>query len=179
MDALECILKRRSIRRFRPEKLPRELAEQIIGYTRFSPSWANTKTARYFFVEDDETRLRIAACCTDHNRAIVEGAPNLFVLTGVTGRSGIERDGSTPYVTHTPSEWLMFDSGLATQTLCLAAEALGVGTLIMGGYDLTAIAAQLPIPEDEVLIAVIAAGYPGETPVAPRRKEVGELLRVL
>ena len=179
MDALECILKRRSIRQFRPEKLPRELAEQIIGYTRFSPSWANTKTARYFFVEDDETRRRIAACCTEHNRAIVESAPNLFVLTAVTGRSGIERDGNTPYLTHTPSEWLMFDSGLAAQTLCLAAEALGVGTLIMGGYDLKSVAALLPIPEKEVLIAVIAAGYPDEATTAPKRKEVGELLRVL
>ena len=179
MDALECILNRRSVRRFRPDKLPRELVEQIIGCARFSPSWANTKTARYFFVEDDETRLRIASCCTEHNRVIVEGAPNLFVLTAVTGRSGIERDGSVPYVTHSPSEWLMFDSGLAAQTLCLAAEALGVGTLIMGGYDLTSIAAQLPIPENEVLIAVIAAGYPDETPAAPKRKEVGELLRVL
>lgn len=179
MEALSCILERRSIRRFKQEKLPDDLVKKIVGIVRFAPSWGNTKAVRYIFVSDDRVREKIAVCCTDHNRSIVEGAPHLFILTAVTGRSGMEGGELPADATHTPAEWLMFDSGAAAQTLCLAAGALGVGTVIMGGYDIGRTAELLPLPEDEKLIAVIAAGYPDEAPAAPRRKEVFEILRFI
>lgn len=67
----------------------------------------------------------------------------------------------------------MFDVGVASQTLCLAAHEAGLGTVIMGITDL------LHIPEDQELAALIAIGYPDIDPDAPKRKSVDDLLTYL
>lgn len=69
----------------------------------------------------------------------------------------------------------MFDTGIATQSLCLAAHEAGLGTVILGLYDDNA-AEVIGVPEGQELIALVPVGYPAETPVAPRRKEVSEIL---
>ena len=65
---------------------------------------------------------------------------------------------------------------VAAQTFCLAAQELGVGTVILGIFDRAGLQAYLQIPQDRELVALIAAGYPGEEPNAPKRKPVEELL---
>lgn len=176
MNTLDCILARRSVRKFKPEKLSHEVIGQIIDHAKFAPSWAHTKTARFICVENDTLKNAIADV-TDTNAPVIKGAPNLFVITAVTGRSGTERDGTL--YNHTSDEWTMFDAGLAAQTLCLAATELGVATVIMGGYRQPELTALLEVPDDQMVIAIIPAGYPDETPVAPKRKGLEDLLRIL
>ena len=98
----------------------------------------------------------------------------MAVLTAVKGRSGMEKDGSS--TTRRGGSWLMFDVGAAAQTFCLAAYAYGVGTVIMGVFDPEMVAQALHIPENEEVVALIPFGYPDETPAAPKRKSVAQLL---
>ena len=51
--------------------------------------------------------------------------------------------------------------------------------MILGLFDQSAAEALLQLPEDRELVALIPIGYPDETPVAPRRKPVDELLSYL
>ena len=99
----------------------------------------------------------------------------LVVLTMIKGRSGYERDGSfsTPLATH----WQSFDAGIAAQTFCLSAHALGLGTVIMGIYDPAEVAKVVEIPEGQEVAALIALGHPAQDPQAPARKDVDTLLR--
>ena len=53
MDVLECIRRRRSIRRFKPEKVGRSEIEQLIDCARWAPSWNNCKAVRYTAVENE------------------------------------------------------------------------------------------------------------------------------
>ena len=92
----------------------------------------------------------------------------------VTGRSGFERDGS--YSTKKEGGWQMFDAGIATQSLCLAAFEAGLGTVIMGIFDIEEASQVLGVPEGQELVALIPIGYPAEEPVAPKRKTVQDLL---
>lgn len=46
----------------------------------------------------------------------------------------------------------------------------------MGVFDRKGLEAYLQIPEDQELMALIALGYPDESPAAPRRKETSLLL---
>ena len=46
----------------------------------------------------------------------------------------------------------------------------------MGVFDRAEMEARLHVPEDQELMALIAVGYPDETPAAPRRKTVEDLL---
>ena len=57
----------------------------------------------------------------------------LIAVTFKKGRCGFERDGS--YSTKKEDRWQMFDVGVASQTLCLAAHEAGLGTVIMGIWD--------------------------------------------
>ncbi len=178
MNTLECILSRRSIRKFKQKKIDREVIETIIDHVRWSPSWNNTKVARFTVVNDEKTKADVGDKFTDVYRVngeVMKASAAIFVVSCVKGRSGFERDGS--YSTEKGAGWEMFDCGIATQTLCLAAAELGIGTVIMGAFDYEGIRQFLDIPDDESVIAVVAAGYPDEEPKAPRRKEVNEILR--
>ena len=72
--------------------------------------------------------------------------------------------------------WQMFDAGVASQSFCLAAYEQGIGSVIVGIFDGDAIAELLQIPADRELVALIPVGYPDESPIAPRRKPVTDLL---
>ncbi|MDE6700586.1 MAG: nitroreductase family protein, partial [Acetatifactor sp.] len=68
------------------------------------------------------------------------------------------------------------DAGAAGEAFCLAAYEQGLGTVIMGLYDEADIVKLLEIPENQELVALIAIGYPAESPEAPKRKTVADLL---
>ena len=70
----------------------------------------------------------------------------------------------------------MYDAGIASQCLCLAAYEKGLGSVILGLFDQSAAESLLELPEDRELVALIPVGYPDETPAVPRRKPVEELL---
>ncbi len=178
VDTLECITTRRSIRKFEQQRIARGTVEQLIDSARWSPSYNNSKVVRYT-VLDDPQRIRDEAVdlMARENRHIVANAPLLLAVSVVTGRSGRRRDGS--FETAKGDTWEMFDAGAACQTLCLAAASLGLGTVIMATFDEEAATRFFNLPDTERIIALVAAGLPAETPAAPRRKEVHEILRFM
>lgn len=175
MTAKECIIGRRSIRRFTNEPVSHELLEQIVETASFAPSWKNTQVTRYIAVEG-EMKAKLAACTTTWpgNGAIMESAPMVVAVTVVTGRSGFEKDGS--FSTGKGDSWQMYDAGVASEAFCLAAYEQGLGTVIMGLYDEADVTKLLEIPDTQELVALIALGYPAQSPDAPKRKTVTDLL---
>ncbi len=47
MEAIQMIKERRSVRKFKNEKVDRELMKEIVEASRFAPSWGNFQVARY------------------------------------------------------------------------------------------------------------------------------------
>lgn len=178
MNTIACIKKRRSIRRYLPKKVAHSVIQELIECVRWAPSWNNCKAVRYTVVEKAEHLQTLATTLVaPENIHIVKNAPLIFVISNVKKRSGYERDG---HLSSAKGEsWEMFDAGVACQTLCLAAAELGLGTVIMGTFDEKGISKFIHLPESEEIIALVACGYADETPMAPRRKEVGEILRYL
>ena len=176
MTARDCILGRRSIRKFKPDPVSHELLGRIVEAASYSPSWKHTQITRYIAVEGalKEKIAKEGTSIYPGNGAIISGAPVLIAVTVIKNRSGYERDGS--YSTPRKDGWQMFDAGIASQTFCLAAHELGLGTVILGLFDQAAVEKMLSLPEDRELVALIPVGYPDETPVAPKRKPVEELL---
>ena len=176
MTVQECIKGRRSIRKFKPDKIEHELLSEIVETASFAPSWKNTQITRYIAVEG-ELKDKIAAEGTTpfpNNGNIIANAPVLIAVTVVKNRCGYERDGS--FTTPRKDTWQMYDAGIASQTFCLAAYDKGVGSVILGIFDQAKIESLLQIPEDRELVALIPIGYPEEAPVAPKRKPVEDLL---
>ncbi len=176
MEALECIKGRRSIRDFEDKPVDRALINEIIGAAAYAPSWKNTQVTRYLVIDDKAKIAEIAkdyTTCFSYNGNTIGKAPVLIAVTALKGRSGVEKDGS--FTTKREGNWLMFDTGCATQTLCLAAYEKGLGTVIMGIFD-DGLSAHLQIPEDRELVCLVCLGYPAVAPEAPKRKSVEELV---
>ena len=178
MEAIKCIKERRSIRKIKADKVSREVMNQIIDAAAYAPSWKNTQITRYTVIEDEALKAKIADDCVlgfTYNSKTIKNAPQLVVVSYVTGRSGYEKDGS--YTTSKEDRWESFDTGIATQTFCLAAHDKGVGTVILGIFDEASVAEAVELPEGQRIAALIAMGYADcETPEAPKRKSIEELV---
>jgi len=179
MDAVKMITDRRSVRKFKNEVVDRELMKEIVNISRWAPSWANFQIARYTLVDDSGVIAKIA---TDgvkgfiYNAKVLQNAKGVLVLSFVKGKSGnltkynIETSGT--------NTWEIFDAGIACQTFCLAAHALGVGTVVFGVIDNDSISKIINLPEKETVAALIVYGYEdGEHADPTPRKEVDEITR--
>ncbi len=176
MTAKECIKGRRSIRKFADTPVSKDVIADIVETASYAPSWKHTQITRYIAVEG-ELKDKIADECTGayaKNGEIIKNAPMLIAVTFIKNRSGFERDGS--YSTPKEGGWQMFDAGVASEAFCLAAYEQGLGTVIMGIFDEAKAASLLEVPEERELVALIPIGYPAESPIAPKRKSVEELL---
>lgn len=177
MEALECIMTRRSVRQFTDQPVTKEELEQVVTLAAYAPSWKNVQSTRYIAVYDRAKLQTIADECIMNfagNQRTIANTPVLILLTTVNERSGYERDGS--FSTSKGTHWQSFDAGIAAQTFCLAAHTQGLGTVVMGVYDEDKIRAVIDVPEGQSVSALIALGHPASIPAIPKRKEVEALL---
>jgi len=177
MNTIECITTRRSIRKYKPDKLDQGTLEAIISASSFSPSWKHTQITRYIAIQDPSILGEIIQNYTpDFNSKIIQQVPTLIAITYIKARSGYERDGS--FSTPKGDRWQMFDAGIASQTFCLAAHEHGLGTVILGIFDEAGITKLLDLPDNQELAALIAIGHPDPDVelVVPKRKSVEDLL---
>lgn len=177
METKDCILGRRSIRKFTDQVVVREEIEKCVEMASYTPSWKNTQVTRYITVADQRLKEEIADNCVlgfESNGMIIRNCPILMVMTYKHGISGYERNGEP--TTSKGDKWEVFDAGMAAQTFCLAAHDMGLGTVVMGIFDEQKLAETVHVPEGQIPAALIAVGHPATCPQAPKRKSVEELL---
>ncbi len=181
MDAISMIKERRSVRKYRNEKVDRETMKELVEISRWAPSWANFQIARYTLVDDDAI---IAKLATDgvkgfsYNINTLKNAQGVAVLSFVKGKSG-KLDDYGDFDSSNAHVWEVFDAGIACQTFCLVAHAKGVGTCIFGVIDDESIAEIVGLPEEETVAALIVYGDPDEQPAPTPRKPVEDILRFI
>lgn len=188
MDAIEMIKERRSIRKFKNEKVDRETMKEIIELSRWAPSWANYQIARYTLVDDDATIAKLANDGVKgfvYNMKTIQSAQGIAVLSYVKGKSGRLDQKKLDLMQEELSAskadvWEIFDAGIACQTFCLAAHAKGVGTCIFGVIDEKSIAEIVNLPAEEAVAALIVYGYEDGPHAKPTpRKDVDKIVRFI
>ncbi len=172
MDLFEAITRRRSFRKYTDEPVKDEELERCLDAARWAPSWANTQCTRFVVVKDKDTRAKIAGLLSEKNpaRHAVEDAPLVVVFAARLGESGFIKGERTD-----DKEWYMFDAGLSMQNFCLAAHALGLGTVIVGLMDYKGIENLLGLDENFQVVALTPLGRPDGGDRPPARKEIPEL----
>ena len=165
MDAMQNLLNRRSIRKYKPDMLPREVIEKIAEAGTFAPTGKNQQSPIIVAVTNKALRDRMSAL----NAAVLEtesapfyGAP--VVLVVLAERSN-------------PNH--VYDGALVMGTLMLAAHALGVGSCwinrarqVYDSEEGKAILRELGIEGDYDGIGNCILGYADcELPEARPRKE--------
>lgn len=177
METTECLVTRRSVRRYTEEVLSHELFEEIIEVAKMAPTWKNTQTLRYILVQDKGLIDKICEQCLlgfEHNAKTLGKCGNLVILTQINGICGYEKDGS--FTTSKGAGWEMFDAGIAAQTFCLAAHNKGIGSCILGVFDDAKVADLIGLPEGQSVAALIPVGVPKFVPEPTPRKETSELV---
>lgn len=176
MDVLEVIKKRRSIRAYKTTPIEEKTLETILDAGRLAPSWANTQTARFIVVKDEQTKVQLAdTAVRAGNRAIgaLKTAPVVIAVCAELNKAGF-RDGQ-PH-TNKGGFWYMFDAGLAMENMVLAAESFGLGTLFAGGMSAEKAEEILNVPEGFAFVILMTLGYPDEQPEARPRKDLSDVV---
>ncbi len=137
---------RRSVRRYRPEPVPRELIERVMDAARWAPSAVNMQPWQFVVLTDPERRRALAKSTGIVGVVLqshVAEAPVLIALCGDERRSS----------------WYVHDCCLASQNLMLAATALGLGTCWIGMFDEAKVWQALGLSEGMRVVGLITMGY--------------------
>ncbi len=158
-DFWQALYGRRSIRKFKPDAVPRALVEQVLHAGIWAPSSCNYQMWDFVAVDDPALNARLAQLSTQMGNAPV----NIVVAYG--------RDFSE-------EAWANIQSASAAiQNMSLAAQVLGLGTFwITQTGDREQVRELVGLPEDRLVVAVLALGWPKLAPRAgPKRRPLAQV----
>jgi nitroreductase len=173
-ELLQAIKERRSIRRFQEKAVEPEKLQELFEAVRWAPSWGNSQCWEIVVIEDQADKDGLVDLLTPKNPATraISQAPVVLGICGQKHKAGYYNgERKTKF-----EDWLMYDLGLTTQNLCLAAHVLGLGSVIVGSFDHDRVAELLEIPDSYDIVALIPIGYPAHAPSPPPRRPVAEFV---
>jgi len=151
MDAMQAILSRRSIRKFKPQPVSDDLITQLLKAAMNAPSAGNQQPWHFIVIRD---------------RAILDEVPKIHPYAQMLKEAplAIAICGDMEKQLH-EGYWVQ-DCSAATENLLLAAHALGLGAVWLGVHPreerVVGLIKLLHIPEKIIPLCVIAIGYPAE-----------------
>lgn len=157
MDALEALKTRRSIRKYKPDPVPRKLLEEVLDCARLAATARNEQPWEFVVVGDAGMRGRIAELA-EYGKFIATSPICVVVLCKDT-------------------KYYLEDGSAAIQNLLVAAHALGLGSCWVAG-DKKPYADQIRqltgAPAGCRLVGLVALGFPAEQP-RPRKRELSSV----
>lgn len=166
MEYKDLIKVRRSCRSYVDAQISNEDINTIITEALQAPSWKHSQTARFYVANTNESKEKVFNALPDFNQNSSKNASYIIC----TFKKGISGNGD--------DNWGSYDLGLSNAYLILAASNLGYDTLIMGLRDENMLRQYFNIPEDEIMLPVIALGKRNGDLVIKKRKELSEVLSI-
>ena len=157
MDALEAIKKRRSVRSYTGEPIPRKDIEAILDAGRLAATGGNRQPWDFIVVTERQTidKLKIAAEWMDKAGAIIA------------------------VVVDPASRWWVEDGSAAIENILLAATAMGYGSCWLEGWTLPheeEFKKLLGVPADRRLLTLIPLGVPTEWPGKKTKRPLADVI---
>jgi len=154
MEAMQAILERRSVRKYRQEPIPAEDLKQILEAGHQSPSAANRQPWHFVIICDPEQKQRVAQAC--NGQMWLADAACILVGVGLPAVS---------------EKWYRVDVAMAMENMVVAARSLGYGTCWIGAFKPDEVKAACGLPEGAEVVACTPIGVPEAWPAARERKE--------
>jgi len=175
METQQCIAQRRSVRRFTDRDISNEQLRELMQAARLAPSWANTQCWEFIIVRDQVIKEKLAETMPETNpaRKATINAPVVLVACGKLGTSGFYKESAA---TSKGDNWYLYDVGLATQNISLAAHDMGLGSVILGLFDAEAAGKVLNLPDSVKVVTLMPLGVPEKESKAPPRKPLCEFV---
>jgi len=133
-ELLDVILRRASVRNFeRNKKISEEILKEILLAGVTAPSAGNIQPRTFIIVKDENVKGRLYELCED--QAFMKDAPVWIVVCVDLHRhlkaaklTGVEYD----YTGVLPYTFGVLDAALSLENMVIAAEASGLGSVIVG-----------------------------------------------
>jgi nitroreductase len=194
LSAPEAIVRRRSARRFDPNRpIPDDLLVRILGLSAQAPSGYNLQPWRFLVVRSERNRHRLRACA--FNQPKVSEAPVTVIVLGykrayeadlapmldhrvsiggMRAEAAAEVRGrvASAFARHTDAElavWALRSGMLAVGTMMIAAKSLGVDSSPLEGFDPAKVHAEFGIPDDHIVCCLVCLGYSAQPDAFPGR----------
>jgi nitroreductase len=185
MDAISAITRRTSVRRFRPDPVPREAIERLLECAIRAPNHKLTEPWRFAvltggardrFAEiraghrlkrfDDPATAEAQAAAAKVRRESRE-TPVYIIVMAVLDPDPITRE--EDYAA----------TMMAIANIMIAAQSLGLGTYLKTGGVMrdVALLELAQVPQNFRVVGVISLGYPADEEVPRRRTRASELTR--
>jgi len=175
---------RRSIRNYRKEPLKKEHIDKILGAVKYIPTGSNKQSLKYKFITDRELLLKInKAMAAKVSRAskLTNNFPVKYFVSK-KNRSSLKRmtdlfySGDDTFLRNAPCLLIIYteekyfripqwDAGIASNTIDLIAQTLGIGTLMNGYFVVLAnryrsIRRLVKIRQKNAILTAMCLGYP-------------------
>lgn len=156
MNVSEAIDKRRSIRRFSPQPIEKNMLYELVMGARLAPQAANIQPLQYMIVHQKQL-LEPVFECTRWAGYLEDYAPKpgfrptAYIVVLIN--EDLKKNGNDT------------DAGAAVENMLLLAVEKGLGSCWIGSVDRERLAKLLGVPENCKIHSVIALGYPAENPV--------------
>ena len=163
MKVYEAICKRRTIRRFSQEPVPKEILEKLIKAARLAPSAANLQPCEYVVVDEPGLIEQVFKTLRWAGYIVPRGDPPegerpvayiVVLLNKEKVKAGGERDAAA-----------------SIGNIVLAALEEGIGSCWLGSIERERLRSILNIPQHCEIDSVVAIGYPRESPVVEEMKD--------
>jgi coenzyme F420-0:L-glutamate ligase/coenzyme F420-1:gamma-L-glutamate ligase len=191
---IDAIKKRRSIRNYAPRRVSTEILREILEAARWAPSAHNAQPWRFIVLTDLPQKRELAKAMADAWMADMIKDGFLAEAREEMSDASVERFTSAPVLIVACLTMRDMDRyedesrqkgerdlavqslGAAIQNMLLAAHDRGLGACWFCApiFCKEAVRTILQIPKDVEPQALIAMGYPAETPPAPRRKTLDD-----
>jgi len=151
MDAIECILTRRSIRKYENRNVPDELIRKILVAGMSAPSAGNEQPWQFVVITEKKILNEIPRVSP-----YAAGAKDASAAILVCGDLSLEQFQGL---------WVV-DCSAATQNMLLAVHALGLGAVWTGVYPMQdrvdGFRELLHLPDNIIPLSLIPIGYPAQ-----------------
>jgi nitroreductase len=170
MKILELIKKRRSIRRYQPDQIPKELIDKLVEALIWAPSAGNLQSRKFYFVFNKKIKDDLAKAALDQD--FIASTP--LVVVGCTDDKICWRYGQRG-----KNLYSICDVSASIENMMLVAVAEGLGTCWVGAFDEKEVAKILNLPKNLRPIVIVPVGYPAESPLAPTRLSKSQIIEII
>jgi nitroreductase len=167
MELDKAIKERRSVKNYKDKPADWRDVLECIDYARFAPMAGNIYSPRFILVSDSKKIKKIAEACQQDHVAKVKYL--VIVCSDKKKTQSSYRKDAEKYIKQ--------QAGAAIQNVLLAIQQKGLSTCWTGHFVEQMIKAELKIPGDVDVEAVLPIGYPHK--IARRNKRIIELHKIL
>jgi nitroreductase len=167
-DCLEQIETRRSIRKFKDDRIPDDVIDEIIRTGLWAPSAGNLQPWRIVKTTSEDQIKKLADAAYGQN--VVKNASAVLVVVAVPSES------AEKYGNRGRSLYVYQDTAALTYTILLTVHAMGFGGCWVGAFDDEAAANAISAPDGFKPVSMIPIGVPDESPSPRPRKHPSEIV---